>query len=160
MARAPPSAPSIPSRKRFTFSRRPRPSDPPLRLRRRSERPRPLAGLDYRQMPEFTQGHHLHDGGDGVGLPATDDLARHHRADWFVQHRGTPLTERAHDIALRQDAFDAAFAHRQHSADLALRQNLDRCRKLRARLDALNLMAFGIENCAYRHGRLPKWLSP
>jgi hypothetical protein len=111
-------------------------------------------------MPEFAQGHHLHDGGDGVGLPATDDLARHHRADRFVQHRSTPLTQHAHNIALRQDAFDATFAHRQHSADLALRQNLDRCRKLRARLDALDLMAFGIEDCTYGHGRLPKWSSP
>ena len=94
--------------------------------------------------------------GDGVGLPATDDLARHDRADRFVEHPGAAFAEHAHDVALRQDAFDAAFAHHQYGADLAFRQNLDRGRELCVRLDALNLMAFGIENCTYRHCRLPE----
>jgi hypothetical protein len=49
-----------------------------------------------------------------------------------------------------------AVAHHQYGADLAFRQNLDRSRELRLRLDALDLMAFGIENCTYRHGRLPE----
>ena len=39
---------------------------------------------------------------------------------------------------------------------LLLRQNLDRSRELGVRLDALDLMAFGIENCTYRHCRLPE----
>src|ERR1700722_14342642 len=89
-------------------------------------------------------------------LPAADDLAGHHGADGFVEHRGTAFAEHPHDVALRQDAFDAALAHRQHRADLALRQNIDRSRKLGLRLDALDRMTFGIENCTYRHCRLPE----
>ena len=46
-----------------------------------------LAVLDHRQMPELAQRHHFHDRADGVGLPAADDLARHHRADRLVEHR-------------------------------------------------------------------------
>src|ERR1700680_4248483 len=107
-------------------------------------------------MPEFSQGHHFHDRGDGVGLPATDDLARHDRADRFIQYSRTALAEHPHDIALRQDAFDAAVAHHHYGADLPFRQNLDRGRELCVRLDALDLMAFGIENCTYRHCRLPE----
>ena len=107
-------------------------------------------------MPEFSKRHHLHDGGDGVGLFATDDLACHHRADWLIEHGGTAFAEHAHDVALRQDAFDAAFAHRQYGADLPFRQNLDRGRELGVRFDALDLVTFGIEDCTYRHCRLPE----
>ena len=35
-------------------------------------------------------------------------------------------------------------------------KNLDRGRELGVRLDAQDLMAFGIENCTYRHCRLPE----
>ena len=97
-----------------------------------------LAIFDHRQMPELAQRHHLHDGGDGIRLTAADDLARHHRADGLVEHCGAALAEHAHDVALRQDAFDAALAHRQHRADLALAKDLDRSRKLGVRLDALD----------------------
>jgi len=38
------------------------------------------------------------DRADGVGLLAADDLARHHRADGFVEHGGATFTEHAHDI--------------------------------------------------------------
>ena len=69
---------------------------------------------------------------------------------------GAAFAEHAHDVALRQDAFDAALAHHQHGADLPLRQNLDRGRKFGVRLDALDVMAFGIEDCTYRHCRLPE----
>src|SRR6202043_1360508 len=57
---------------------------------------------------------------------------------------------------LRQDAFDTALAHHQDSADFPLSQNLDRSREPGIRLDALDLMTFGIENCTYRHCRLPE----
>src|SRR6266550_2728281 len=180
MARAPPSAPSIPFRKRSTFSR-------PGRLRRSRTSPEPdvrsggldvfaqrflfalefadppfddvadrdqadyHALLDHRQMPEFAQRHHFHDRGDSVGLPATDHLGGHDLADRFIEHPRTAFTQRADDIALRQDAFDAALAHHQHGADLAFPQKLDRSRKRYIRLDALDVMAFGIEDCTYRH---------
>ncbi len=100
-----------------------------------------LAVLDDGQMPEFSQRHHFHDRADGVGLPATDDLARHHGADRFVEHRSASLAEHAHDVALRQDAFDTAIAHHQHGADLLFRQNLDRRRELGVGLDAGDVMA-------------------
>src|SRR6266436_4566275 len=119
-----------------------------------------LAILDHRQMPEFARGHHFHDRGDGVGLPAADDLACHHRADRLVERRCTALAEHAHDVTFRQDAFDTAPVHHQHRADLPLRQSLDRGGKLYLRFDALDLMAFGIENCTYRHCRLPEPIAP
>src|SRR6266436_8868543 len=56
-----------------------------------------LAILDHRQMPEFAGGHHFHDRGDGVGLPAADDLAGHHRADRLVQRRCTAFAERSEE---------------------------------------------------------------
>src|SRR5438876_3297072 len=43
--------------------------------------------LDHRQMPELARRHHLHERGNGVGLPAGDHLARHHRMNRFVEHR-------------------------------------------------------------------------
>ena len=49
-----------------------------------------------------------------------------------------------------------ALAHHQHGADFPFAQNLDRGRELCVRLDALDVMAFGIENCTYRHCRLPE----
>src|SRR6516165_8375241 len=110
--------------------------------------------FEHGQMAELAIGHHFHDGGNGIVLPAADDLARHHLADRPVQHAGSPLTHHAHDIALRQDALDAAIAHHKHGADLALAKNLDRRRKLRLRLDAQDVVALGIENCTYRHWRL------
>src|SRR5947207_10573439 len=102
--------------------------------------------LDHRQVPELAQRHHFHNAGDGVGLPATDDFAGHHRADGFVEYAGATLAQRAYDIALGQDAFDAALAHHQHRADLSFAENLDRRRELGVRLDAQDLVAFGIEN--------------
>jgi hypothetical protein len=114
------------------------------------------AVLDHRQMPEFARRHHFHDRTDSVGLLAADDLARHDRADRLVEHRSPAFAEHAHDVTLRQDAFDMALAHHQHGADLPLRQNLDRRRKLCVRLDVLDVMAFGIENCTYRHCHLPE----
>src|SRR6202035_3028432 len=80
----------------------------------------------------------------------------HDRADRLVEHAGTSLAKHAHDVTLRQDAFDAIFAHHQYRADLPLCQNLDRSRELCVRLDTLDVMAFGIENCTYRHCRLPE----
>src|SRR6266566_1289294 len=116
--------------------------------------------LDHRQVPEFARGHRFHDRGDGVGLLAADDLARHYRADRFVEYRRTAFAERAHDVPLRQDAFDTALAQHQHGADLPLRQSLDRGGKPGVWLDALNLMTLGIENCTYRHCRLPEPIAP
>ena len=97
-------------------------------------------------MPELAQRHHFHDAGDGVGLPATDDFGGHHRVDGLLEHTGAALAQRAHDVALGQDAFDAALAHHQHCADLSFAENLDRRRELGVRLDAQDLVAFGIEN--------------
>src|SRR5689334_6788128 len=59
-----------------------------------------LAVLDDRQMPELAQRHHLHDAADGVGLPATDHLARHAGADRLVEHLRTAFAEHADDITL------------------------------------------------------------
>src|ERR1700753_4215437 len=39
---------------------------------------------------------------------------------------------------------------------LSLGQRLDRGRKLRLRLEAYDLVTFGVENCTYRHCRLPE----
>src|ERR1700687_2248938 len=189
MARAPPNAPSTPSRKRFTFSPRGRQGgpggstrrpdrlgldsgvldkiaqrfllglvfpDPPLDdVADRNQADNPVA-LEHRQMPELAHRHDFHDCADGVGLPATNDLARHDRTDRLVKHASTAFAEHAHDVAFRQDAFDATFVHDQNGADLPFRQNLYRGRKPYLRLDALDLMAFGIENCTYRHCRLPE----
>ncbi len=131
-------------------------ADPPLDdVADRDQADNPFV-LDHRQMPEFAQRHHFHDRGDRIGRPATDDLARHHRADRLVEHASAAIAEHADDVALRQDAFDAAFAHHQYGADFPLPQNLDRSRKLCARLDALDVMSFGIEDCTYRHCRLPE----
>ena len=68
------------------------------------------------------------------------------RADGLLEHPGAALAEHAHDVALGQDTFEAALAHHQHGADLAFAQHLDRRRELGVRLDAQDLMAFGIEN--------------
>src|ERR1700682_3386039 len=189
MARAPPNAPSTPSRKRFTFS----PRGPANRARRSTRRPDRLGldsggldiiaqrfllglvfpdpplddvadrnhaddpvALEHRQMPALAHRHYFHDCADGVGLPATNDLARHDRTDRLVKHASTAFAEHAHDVAFRQAAFHATFVHDQNGADLPFRQNLDRSRKLCVRLDALDLVAFGIENCTYRHCRLPE----
>jgi len=107
-------------------------------------------------MPEFAERHHLHDGAHGIGLTATDDLARHHGVDRFVEHRGASFAERAHDVALRQNPFHACLAHHEHGADPALAQDLDRSGKFCVRPDALDLMTFGIKDRSYRHGRLLK----
>src|SRR5580658_8771515 len=170
MAGAPPSGPSIRSRKRSTFWRPardpPQPGidpggvggsgsggldiiaqrfllglefpDPPFDYvadRNQADNP---AVLDHRQMPEFAQRHHFHDRADGIALLAADHLARHHRTDRFFEHRRAAFAEHADDVAFRQDAFDAALAHRQHGADLPLRQNLDRRRELGVGFDALD----------------------
>src|SRR5205085_6435085 len=100
--------------------------------------------------------HRFHDRADSVGLLAADDLARHHRADGFIEHGSTTFPEHPHDVALRQNALDLAFAHHQYGSDLPLAQNVDRSGELYIRLDALDLMAFGIKNCTYRHCRLPE----
>ncbi len=97
-------------------------------------------------MPELAQRHHFHDGGDGVGLPATDDLSRHHAADGLLEHSGAPLAQHAHNVALGQNAFDTALAHHQHRADLLSTENLDSRREIGVWLDTQNLVAFGIEN--------------
>src|SRR5579863_733240 len=107
-------------------------------------------------MTEFPERHHLHDRSHRIGLLAAYDLARHYRADGVAEHRSTTFAQHTHDVALRQDAFDAALAHHQHGADLTLPENLDSSGKLRLRLDALDIVAFGIENCTYRHCRLPE----
>src|SRR5205814_533526 len=114
------------------------------------------AFLYHRQMPELAQRHHFHDRGDRVGLPAADDLAGHDCADRFIKDLGSAFAEHAHDVTLRQNAIDTALAHYEYRADFSLAQNLDRSRQLGVRLDALNLMAFCIENCTYRHCRLPE----
>src|SRR5437868_14969882 len=74
------------------------------------DQPDHLAVLDHGQMPELAERHHFHDAADGVGLPATDDLARHAGADGLVQHFGATLAEHADDITLGQDAFETALA--------------------------------------------------
>src|SRR4029079_12038238 len=66
----------------------------------------------------------------------------------------------AHDVTLRQDALEAPLAHDQHGADLALAEDLDRGREPGVRLAAQDLMAFGIENCTYRHCRLLNRFAP
>src|SRR5271156_3730345 len=176
MERAPPNAPSNPFRRRSASWRRlrPRPEprwtrtprnksggldiilqrfllalvflDPALDDVADRDQADHLAILDHRQMPELAQRHHFHDAGDGVGLLATDDLARHHGADGLLQHAGAALAQHPHDVTLGQDAFDTALAHRQHRADFLFTENLDGRRELGVRLDAEDLVAFGIEN--------------
>src|SRR5260370_13156668 len=135
MARAPLSAPSTPFRRRFTSSRRGparrstrRPDrlgldsggldifaqrflfglvfpDPPLDdIADGNQADNPVA-LDHRQMPELAKRHHFHDRADRVGLPATDDLARHDVADLLVPHRVTPFRRNPYDGRLPQGAF-------------------------------------------------------
>src|SRR6202020_1818141 len=115
----------------------------------------PLA-IEDRQVAEFSERHHLHDRADGIGLLAAHDLARHHRTDRLFEDGSAALAEHAHDVALRQDALDAARTHDEHGADLALAQDFDRGRKFLFRRNALDLVSFGIENGTYRHCRLPE----
>ncbi len=107
-------------------------------------------------MAELAGGHHLHELGDRVGLLAGDDLAGHDLRHRLLQHARTALTEHAHDVALRQDAFEPALVHHQHRADLLLGEQLDCGSQLRVGLDAHDLVALGIEDGTYRHCRLPE----
>ena len=77
-------------------------------------------------MPELAERHHFHDAGDSVGLPATDDLARHDHTDGLLEHPGAALPQHADDVALGQDALETSLVHDQHGADLAFAQQLDR----------------------------------
>ena len=66
-------------------------------------------------------GHALHDAGDRLAFGAGQDLARHRLADRLVERRRAALGKRAHDVALRQNAGDAAVgAEDQHRADAFL----------------------------------------
>src|SRR5579872_67215 len=112
--------------------------------------------LDDRQMTEFAVRHHLHDGGDRIGLLAAYHLARHDRADGLVKHRSAPFAEHPHDVAFRQDAFDSSRIHHKYGADLALGEEFDRGGELCFRWNAQNIVTFGVENCTYRHCRLPE----
>ena len=64
----------------------------------------------------------------------------------LVEHAGTALTEHAHHVALRENAVDVLTAHHHDRADAALREYLDRRRKLGVRRHTDDLMAFGIQN--------------
>ena len=78
--------------------------------------------------------------------PAAHDLARHDRADRLLEHPGAALAQHPDDVALRKDALQMPLVHHQHGADLAFAKDLDRRRKLGVRLDALDLVALGVEN--------------
>src|SRR6516225_6140242 len=45
------------------------------------DQPNDAVAFENGQMAELAIGHHFHDGGNGITLPAADDLARHHLAD-------------------------------------------------------------------------------
>src|SRR5579863_4861813 len=169
MARAPPSAPWLPS-KRWSMSWPPRtyrssrldifaqrfllvfvfPHAPFDDVADRNQADQPLA-LDNRQMPEFSKRHRLHDRGHRIGWFAADYFARHDRADRLVEDGSSPLAERAHNVTLRQDAFDPPHAHHQDGTDPALDQGCDGRRKFLLRRDALDVVTLGVENGAYRH---------
>ena len=70
--------------------------------------------------------------------------------------RGAALAEHAHDVALRQDAFDAALLMTSTAPIFVLASSLTAADSLALGLDAHDLMALGIENCTYRHCRLPE----
>ena len=93
---------------------------------------------------------------DGVRLPAAHDLARHHRADRLVQHPA-PRSPSTRTMS-RSDRMPSMRPWFITSTAPILRspQDLDRRRELCVRLDALDLMALGIENRTYRHCRLPE----
>src|SRR6185437_5621073 len=177
----PPSARWIPSRRRSTWSRPPRPRsclerafsgrldvltqrlllglvilDAPFDDVADRDQPDDAVTLEHWQVPEFAERHHFHDRCDGVVLPATYDLACHRRADRLVEHACTPLAQFAHDITLRENALDAARLHDQHGTDPALVENPNHVRKPCFRLHAHDLMTLGIENRTYRHCRLPE----
>src|SRR5258705_13540436 len=102
-------------------------------------------------MPEFARGHHFHDRADGIGLPAADDLARHHHADRLVEHRCTAFAEHAHDVTFRKDAFDMVLADHQHGGGLPLPASLYRGRKPGVWFSGLAMMALWIEDWTNRH---------
>src|SRR5689334_13295804 len=110
------------------------------------DQPHHLAVLDYGQVAELADRHHFHDPGDGVGFPATHDLARHDSTHRLLDHPGAALAQHPDNVPLGKDALEPVPVHHQHGADLAFAKDLDRSRKLGLRLYAQDLMALGIEN--------------
>ena len=81
--------------------------------------------FDHRNVAELADRHALHDLGHSLARSAGDDLAGHHFADRALQCLRALLGERAHDVALRQDADDAAIGARDdHRADAVRGQQL------------------------------------
>jgi hypothetical protein len=91
--------------------------------------------LEHRHVPELAGGHALHHTADGLGLAASHDLAGHHLRQRRGERARAQLRQRAHDVALGQDA-DHALIRAQHhqGADAVLGQHGDggfeRCLRL------------------------------
>jgi hypothetical protein len=83
------------------------------------------AALDHRHVAEAPRRHALHEVGDGLVLAAGHDLARHDAAYLARERALTMRGERRDDVALRQNADDAALSPRDHErADPVLRHRL------------------------------------
>ena len=70
--------------------------------------------LQHWHMAEFSRRHAAHQALDGVVFGAGLYIARHDLTDRFVQRRRSMLRERAHNIALRQDADNALIGAEDH----------------------------------------------
>jgi hypothetical protein len=75
-------------------------------------------------------------------------------ADGLIERCRAAFADHPHDVAFRKDAVDVMVGDHQHRADAAVRQQLDSHGQFGVWFDADDLVALGIENCTYRHGRL------
>jgi hypothetical protein len=81
-------------------------------------------------MAEFSRCHSTHQVLDGVVFRAGLDVARHDLTDRFVQRCRPMLGERAHNIALPQDADNAVIGTEDDNrTDASLGQQLYCCRQ-------------------------------
>jgi hypothetical protein len=114
--------------------------------------------IHHREMTEFAFGHALHDARDRLGFRTGRDFPRHGLADGLTERGRTALRERTHDIALRQNADDAAVgAEYQHRTDALFGEQRHGGRKTYIRLYINDLAALACEDGAHSHFSLPAW---
>ncbi len=115
-----------------------------------------LVLLDHRDVPELAERHPLHDPPDGLGQSAGHHLAGHHLRQRLVERVRAALRQSPHDVALGQDADDAAIRpQHQQCTDPALRQRPDGARKACGGFDRDHIAALGGKNAFHGHGSPP-----
>jgi len=102
-------------------------------------------------MAEFACAHALHNAGNQFGFIASGDFSSHSHAHRLAEGVRAAFGDHAHNVALGEDASDAAIrTENEHRADALFGEKLCCGRETDARFDSDDLTALGRENIADR----------